>query len=182
MMVIITGTPGTGKTSVTRKLKEKISAEFISINGLLEDYDLSLGSDERRGYNIVDTEKMIPVVDKIKEDSEYDLIIFEGHLAQDYPYADVVIVLRCNPEILRERLSTRDWKYEKVMENISAEILGVCTSESYETYSDNVQEIETSSMGVDEVSDEIIRIINDEVLYPIGRIDYLEEYFQLCIR
>lgn len=57
MMIIITGTPGTGKTSVTESLKEDFDAEYISINSLLEDYDLNLGIDEKRGYKIVDTEK-----------------------------------------------------------------------------------------------------------------------------
>lgn len=179
MMIIITGTPGTGKTSVTGKLQEKMKAEYISINSLLDDYDLNLGTDEVRGYKIVDTEKMIPIVDKIKENTEEDLIIFEGHLAQDYPNADTVIVLRCNPEILKARLNTRDWTDEKIAENVSAEILGVCTSESYETYGDNVQEIETDSMGIEELSDEIIKIIRNEAIYPLGQIDYLEEYFQM---
>ena len=55
MMIIITGTPGTGKTSVTESLKEDFDAEYISINSLLEDYDLNLGIDEKRGYKIVKT-------------------------------------------------------------------------------------------------------------------------------
>ena len=64
-------------------------------------------------------------------------------MAQDYPNADLVIVLRCNPDVLKERLSTRNWKDAKIHENVSAEILGICTEESYELYGDNVQEIET---------------------------------------
>lgn len=179
MMIIITGTPGTGKTTVTKMLKEKIDGEFISINSLLEDYDLNLGTDELRGYKIVDTENMIPIVNEIKDNCKKDLIIFEGHLAQDYPYADLVIVLRCDPEILKKRLNTRSWREEKINENVSAEVLGICTSESYETYSDNVQEIETSNMSVEEVCDTVIQIINKEITLPLGQIDYLEEYFHL---
>lgn len=178
MIIIITGTPGTGKTSVTNHLRKKIDAEFISINSLLEDYDLNLGTDEIRGYKIVDTEKMIPIVDNIRENTSKN-VIFEGHLAQDYPNADIVIVLRCNPEILRERLNTRDWKKEKIDENVSAEILGVCTSESYETYCEKVQEIDSSNRSIEELADDIIKVINEEVTYPLGEIDYLEDYFQL---
>lgn len=48
MMIIITGTPGTGKTTVTKILKNKINAKLISINSLLESYDLTLGTDEVR--------------------------------------------------------------------------------------------------------------------------------------
>lgn len=177
MMIIITGTPGTGKTSVTESLKEDFDAEYISINSLLEDYDLNLGIDEKRGYKIVDTEKMIPIVDQIKKESEKDVIIFEGHLAQDYPNADLVIVLRCNPDVLKKRLSTRNWKDAKIHENVSAEILGICTEESYETYGDKVQEIETCDKTIPELKNEIIKIINHEVSYHIGEIDYLNEYF-----
>ncbi|MBR0471824.1 MAG: adenylate kinase family protein [Methanosphaera sp.] len=179
MLVIITGTPGTGKTSVTSKLREKIDATFISINGLLEDYDLNLGTDEKRGYKIVDTDKMVPVVDGIVRDSQKELIIFEGHLAQDYPNADLVIVLRCDPLILRDRLNTRDWKDEKIQENVSAEILGICTSESYETYGDTIQEIETSNKSIDELADEIVDVINGDVSFSLGEIDYLADYFQM---
>ncbi|RAP53424.1 MAG: hypothetical protein BZ138_00990 [Methanosphaera sp. rholeuAM270] len=179
MIVIITGTPGTGKTSVTERLKEKIEGEFISINYLLEEYDLSLGVDEKRGYKIVDTEKMIPVVDGIADKSDKDLIVFEGHIAQDYPNADLVIVLRCNPEILNTRLNARNWREEKIHENVSAEILGVCTSESYELYGDRVQEIETSNMSVEEAANCIVDVINRKVSCPIGEIDYLNDYFML---
>ena len=67
------------------------------------------------------------------------------------------------------------WK--KVKENVSAEILGVCTSESYETYGDIVQEVETSNLTPDEVADILIDIINKKVEYPLGIIDYLGDYF-----
>lgn len=179
MMIIITGTPGTGKTTVTQRLNEKIDAEFISINSLLEDYDLNLGTDEVRGYKIVDTDKMIPIVDSIKKETSKKDIVFEGHLAQDYPNADMVVVLRCNPELLKDRLNTRNWKQKKIDENVSAEILAVCTSESYDTYGDNVQEIDTSNLSIDEVADNILGIMNGELEFSLGEIDFLGEYYYM---
>lgn len=177
MMIIVTGTPGTGKTTVTKLLNEKINAKLISINSLLENYDLNLGTDEVRGYKIVDTVEMIPVVDKIKEENKDKIIIFEGHLAQDYPNGDMIVVLRCNPEILKKRLDTRNWTDKKVKENVSAEILGICTMESYETYGDMVQEVETSKLKPDEVANILTDIIEMKKEYPLGVIDYLGEYF-----
>ncbi len=177
MMIILTGTPGCGKTTVSKRLKSRLDAHLISINSLLEEHDLSLGIDEDRGYNIVDTDAMIPIVDKIREDYKDKTIIFEGHLAHDYPYADKSIVLRCNPDILKERLKSRKWKDSKVKENISAEILGVCTSESYDTYGDNTQEIDTTNLSVDEVVDIIVDIVNNKKSYPVGVVDFLSDYF-----
>ena len=177
MMIIITGTPGTGKSTVSKLLSKKTNSKLISINSLIESYDLTLGTDEKRGYKIVDTQRMIPIVNDIKNKYQDVDIIFEGHITQDYPYADKIVVLRCNPDVLKERLSDRKWPEMKVNENISAEILGVCTSESYETYGDIVQEIDTTDLTAQQVCDELISVINDDKTYPLSEIDYLGEYF-----
>jgi adenylate kinase len=179
MIIIITGTPGCGKTTVSNMLAKKIDAKLISINYLLDNYDLNLGTDEVRGYKIVDVDKMIPIVDRIKDENPDKTIIFEGHLAQDYPHADKVIVLRCNPVELEKRLNTRDWTDKKIHENIEAEILAICTQESYETYGDGVCEIDTTYNTPEEVADDILDIINNQKEYSLGKIDYLEEYFYL---
>ena len=42
--------------------------------------------------------------------------IVEGHLAHLLP-CDRVVVLRCRPDILRERLAPRDYPEEKIAEN-----------------------------------------------------------------
>lgn len=178
-MIIITGTPGTGKTTVSKLLHQRVDSKLISINSLLEDYDLDLGTDELRGYRIVDTDAMIPIVDDIKDKYSDTLIIFEGHLAQDYPNSDKIVVLRCNPLVLKRRLSTRDWSDEKIQENVSAEVLGVCTSESYDTYGDITEEIDTTSMTPEKIVENIIKIVNGDESYPLGEIDYLGEYFSL---
>ena len=179
MMIIISGTPGCGKTSISNILSTKENIKVISINYLLDNYDLNLGTDEVREYKIVDVDNMIPIVDEIKEKYEDKTIIFEGHLAQDYPNADKVIVLRCNPLELEKRLNTRDWTDKKIHENIEAEILAICTQESYETYGDAVCEIDTTYNTPEEVADDILDIINNQKEYSLGKIDYLEEYFYL---
>ena len=179
MIIIITGTPGCGKTTVSNMLAKKIDAKLISINYLLDNYDLNLGTDEVRGYKIVDVDKMIPIVDRIKDENPDKTIIFEGHLAQDYPHADKVIVLRCNPVELEKRLNTRDWMDKKIHENIEAEILAICTQESYETYGNIIQEVDTSNSTPLEITDILTDIIDDKITYPLGEIDYLEEYFHM---
>lgn len=179
MMIIITGTPGVGKSSVTKYLDEQLpDSEVISINSLLKDYDLNLGTDEIRGYKIVDTESMIPIVDQIKHENKDKLIIFEGHLAQDYPGSDMIVILRCNPMVLKERLDSRNWSDSKVHENVSAEILGICSQESFDTYGDIIQEVDTTDKSISEVGNIIIDIINQKQAYSYGEIDYLSEYFE----
>ncbi len=179
MMILITGVPGTGKSTVSKFLSEKINAKLVNINTLAEDNDLFMGTDEIRGYKIVNIEGMIDSVEKIRLDNPDDTIIFEGHLAQDYPNSDYVIVLRCDPLVLKERLNTRDWKDKKVKENVSAEILGVCTSEAYDTYGDMIQEVDTTNLSVEEVANQIMKIVNGDISHPAGSIDFLSDYFSL---
>jgi len=178
-VMIISGTPGTGKTSLCEVLSREDNLEVISVNMLLEDYDLSLGVDDQRGYTIVDTERMIPIVDEIIRDYPDKTVVFEGHIAQDYPHADKVIVLRCNPEVLIKRLEKRNWSESKIMENVSAEVLGVCAGECYESYGDLVHEVTTDDKSPEELSTIVMDILCDKRECPIGHVDYMDDYIHL---
>ena len=177
--MIISGTPGTGKTSLCKVLSGEDDLEVISINMLLEEYDLGLGVDSQRGYTIVDTQRMIPVVDEIIKDHPDKTVVVEGHIAQDYPHADKVVVLRCNPEVLSRRLEKRKWSESKIMENVSAEVLGVCAGECYESYGNLVQEVTTDDKSPEELSQIVMDILHDKRQYPIGQVDYLGDYLHL---
>ncbi|MDO5851250.1 MAG: AAA family ATPase [Methanobacteriaceae archaeon] len=177
MIIIITGTPGTGKTTISSKLAENIGAELVPVNKLAENENLFLGTDPKRGYQIVDIGALDKSIDDIKKRyNDNEIIIVEGHLAQDYPNADMIIVLRCQPDILNNRLNRRNWSHNKIKENVSAEILGICSSESYESYGDIVQEIDTSKNNIDECVTLLKKIILGDISYPIGEIDYLMDY------
>jgi len=50
----------------------------------------------------------------------------EGHLSYYFEEADLVIVLRAHPTILRKRLQDKGFNDAKIQENIEAEALDVC--------------------------------------------------------
>ncbi len=54
MILFITGTPGTGKTTISKLLKEQFSFNIVDINRLVDDEKLYTGIDEEKGYKIVD--------------------------------------------------------------------------------------------------------------------------------
>lgn len=175
MIVLITGTPGTGKTTVSRILKEKLDAHLISINELVDKKHIYTGVHKEKKYKIVDLDALSRELgSKLKKIDRYDYIIVEGHLSHFYENSDMVIVLRANPDILKERLKIKGWKGAKINENIEAEALGISLYESYEIHGKKVNEIDTSDISPLEVSDLIIDVLNGDKKFPAGSVDFLE--------
>ncbi len=125
MRVALTGTPGTGKTSVARVLRERghdvlDMTQYIRDNGLREEYDA-----ERDTYS-VDVERLNDSL------SDMEDCMFEGHLAH-FMDVDKIIVMRCHPDVLADRLRARGYSESKVRENVEAEVLDVILCESVDS-------------------------------------------------
>ena len=171
--IFITGTPCTGKTTVSEKLSSKLNCRLIKINDLAIENDFVLGIDEDKGYKVIDidalNDKVLDIISKSDE-----LLVFEGHLAHLCSGADKVIVLRVHPDILRERLEGRNYSESKIRENLEAEAMGVCTAETFDKYSDNISEIDVSELSVDEIVDLIADVILDKKEFPAGEVDFMD--------
>jgi len=174
MKISITGTPCTGKTEVSKLLSEKLSYRLIQVNELAEKLNAFKGYDKKRECKILDMKKLENEIKKIKEN-----VIIEGHTSHLFP-TDIVIVLRCNPEVLKKRLEKRyPSKPSKVQENLEAEILGVITSEAVMN-NGKIYEINTSERGVKENVDNILEILKGKTKeFNVGKIDWLEKYSDL---
>ncbi len=125
MRVALTGTPGTGKTTVAAELRAMgydvlDMTTFIKQNGLREEYDA-----ERDTY-AVDVDRLNDAL------SGMDDCIFEGHLAH-FMDVDIIVVLRCHPDVLAQRLRDRGYSESKVRENVEAELLDVILCESVDS-------------------------------------------------
>jgi len=148
MKIVITGSPGTGKTTIAKLLSKKLNLELISIKEHVEQHNLCEGEDCE-----VDISKLKKSLEFLEEKEDY---IIEGHLAceQKIP-ADFLFVLRADPEVLRERLSDRNYEPEKLRENLMAEILDYCTQRSQASYDIFILELDTSSKSPQECTDVI---------------------------
>ena len=171
--IFITGTPCTGKTTVSEVLSNRLGCRLIKINDLAIQNDFVLGIDEDKGYKVIDIDALNDNVLEIISDSD-ELIIFEGHLAHLCSGADKVVVLRVHPEILRVRLEGRDYSESKIRENLEAEALGVCTAEAFDEYGDKISEIDVSRLSVDEIVNLINDVISDKCEFPVGEVDFMD--------
>jgi len=167
----LTGTPGTGKTSVSAELRSRgyrvIDAnEHIRSNGLLGDLDAARDTHE------VDLDLLNDSLQTYRDSD--DLFILDSHLSH-FMDCSGIIVLRCDPEVLAKRLEARGYGRDKVLENVQSEVLDVILCES--TDSDiPVFEADTSSGDVATTADSVEKILNgDSDDYLPGKTDWSKE-------
>jgi len=103
-------------------------------------------------------------------------IIIDGHYSHellDVKLVNLVFVLRKAPWELYEILQKRLYSYEKVWENIEAEIMGVIAEESQNYPRDKLHEVDTTGKSAVETSEEIIGVIRGDKSASFGPIDWV---------
>jgi adenylate kinase len=167
MKIALTGTPGTGKSTVA----EMVGAGFtiVHVNDLIKE-KYNIGLDAGRNSWIADIPGLARYVDQLHGD-----VILEGHVSHLLP-VDMIIVLRASPSVLRERLKARDWSDVKIKENVEAEALDVILCEAVDA-NKKVYEIDTTNMTPMQVKEAVLEIINGTDKYQVGGVDFSEEAF-----
>jgi len=153
MIISISGTPKTGKSTVAKALARKLEWKLISLNELAEQKELYLGYDKSRKARIVDIRRLRQEVAKISK--SHKNLILEAHYSHDMP-CDVVVILRTNPKELRRRMRKKGWPKRKIEENIEAEIMEIVKSEALES-AKRVLEIDTTGKKPEWVAEQIVR-------------------------
>ena len=177
MIIALTGTPGTGKTTVATLLKKK-SYTVVELNKLAKEKGFVDGYDEERECSIIDVEKL-QVYLKENLFKKNEKIILDGLLSHLVKNVDLVIILRCHPGELKKRLETKGWSERKISENVEAETLDIILCEAAELHEKNhLFEIDTTHKTVREIAEIVDGIVNgrfNKGEYDIGMVDWSEE-------
>jgi len=175
-IILVTGTPCVGKTSVSRKLAAKLNALHIDLAELVKREKLCSEIDTERNSLIADLDKVSQKIKKIIQKAKSDVII-DGHYAVHVVAPEVVnfvFVLRKDPLKLKTLMEERGYSSRKLWENLEAEILDVCLSEAIEVCGKNkVCEIDATDKSIDEIVDEILGIIDGKRRCYVGIVDWL---------
>ena len=173
---MITGTPGVGKTAISRFLVSKIDAMHVDLAELVKRENLISGFDKARGTLIADTNRVSKRIKEIIERSKKDVLV-DGHYAVDVvPARDthLVFVLRRNPDELKKLLEDYGFEGRKLWENLAAEILDVCLWNSLSACGSNkVCEIDVSGREIGEVVEEIVSVLEGKRKCETGVVDWL---------
>ncbi|KAH3674804.1 hypothetical protein WICMUC_003007 [Wickerhamomyces mucosus] len=157
--IIITGTPGTGKTSHAELIvKEAPAFRHINITDFAKENDCFDGYDEERKSHIVDEDKLC---DAIEPELEKGGVIVDWHANDLFPerLIDLVIVLKTDNGVLFDRLNKRGYAQSKIDENIDCEIMGIIAQEAREGYQPEII-VELDSNTTDDIDSNVERIIS----------------------
>jgi adenylate kinase len=176
-VIVITGTPCVGKTTVAQELATKLGAYYINLTEFAKQNNLILGEDEERHTSIVDEDKMREKLAESIETTQKTDIIIDGHYAPAVTPKDKVtnvFVLRRNPIQLREFMVKCGFKDQKLWENMASEILDVCLVDALQAQDiQKVCELDVSEQTVKEVVDDLSAILAGRKKCHVGGIDWL---------
>ncbi|MCX8153087.1 MAG: adenylate kinase family protein [Candidatus Bathyarchaeota archaeon] len=176
-VILITGTPCVGKTTIARQLASKLDAFYINLTEFAEKHHLIAGEDEKRGTCIIAEEKMrLKIAEEIKA-AEKAAIVIDGHYAYAVVpkrYVTRIFVLRRNPIELRKLMEQRGFAGDKLWENLAAEILDVCLVEALQAHrQEKICELDVTGKTAEEAANEILAILDGREQCLVGVVDWL---------
>jgi adenylate kinase len=149
--IIVTGTPGTGKTTFAKKLAKEIGADYVALTQFVSERKLYTGFDWERESRVVNLARVHASLNRLllqtRRPTIVDTHMPEGIIPKDL--VKLIFVLRCHPRILEERLSKKKWKQSKIRENVLAEMLDVCLINAVRWFGlSRVVQVDTSHITV----------------------------------
>ena len=156
-MLVLTGSPGVGKHTVSEELAKVLDYKIVDVNKEA----IKAGMPKRDESIDVDVEQMKGLLKGML--TEKSLIV--GHLAVyviSKTQVSKAIVLRKNPYDLIQVYEKRNYTDEKKNDNLGSEVLGTITYDSIKKFgSDKTFQVNTTSLTTEQTVKKIVGIVCD---------------------
>lgn len=142
-VILVTGTPGTGKTVIAKLISKQLKLVYVDVNQIIKKKGLCEGYDKKRDCKIIDDKRLGKELIRVIKNKKN--VVIDSHLSHHIPkkYVDLCIVTKCGLKLLKQRLQKRGYPTAKVRENLDAEIFDNCLVEAEEA-GHNVIKVDTS--------------------------------------
>ncbi|KAK4687429.1 adenylate kinase, partial [Tremellales sp. Uapishka_1] len=169
-IILLTGTPGAGKTlhSTLLSTSSPASSPFkhLNIGDIVKEHGFHEGWDEEWQSWLIDEDRLLDYLEEVvnpEDEASQTGFIIDHHDPSLFPerWIDLAVVLTCDNSVLHDRLEARNYPANKLTENITAEIMQTCLSEARESYAEEiVVELKSDGSGGDgEVEENVRRIL-----------------------
>ncbi len=132
MKLIITGTPGTGKTSVAKALGKNLKHRVLNEKEFALQHGIGKWDAESNEL-VIPLKKLETALNSFLRKEKK--VIIEGHLLCEIRVkADFVVLLRLHPELLEGRLARKQYAPEKIQDNVFCEGIDYCKKHTLRNY------------------------------------------------
>src|SRR3989339_1878438 len=130
MIICISGSVGTGKTTIAKSLAQKLKFKCVDINMLIKKNKIYSGYNKKLETYEVDVKKLNKFL--VLYIKGKDNLILDSHLSHylNKKFIDYCIICKCDLKELKKRLEKRKYSKEKIRENLDAEIFDICRTEA----------------------------------------------------
>ena len=176
-VILITGTPCIGKTTLAKLLAAKLNALYTNLTELAKTHSFTIGEDKTRKTTIIDQRKLGDKIVEILKSSDKKTIIVDSHYAAALVpkrFKPYIFVLRRNPIELRKLMEKRGFSDTKMWENLASEILDVCLVEALQEHEEErVCELDITGKTTENVMNEVLAVLNQGKKCGVGHVDWL---------
>mmetsp|Transcript_19609 Transcript_19609/g.29218 ORF Transcript_19609/g.29218 Transcript_19609/m.29218 type:complete len:178 (+) Transcript_19609:74-607(+) len=157
--ILITGTPGTGKTSLAEEVASKSGMTHINLSVVIGDKGLHDGRDEKFDCFVLNEDKVCDALEDALGSQNGGYIV-DFHSCDFFPerWFDLVVVLRCDNTLLFDRLKKRKYSEHKISENVTCEIMQTVLDEAKDSYKANIVK-EVRSENLDEFEENVKNLL-----------------------
>ena len=158
--ILVTGTPGCGKTSTASLIAEKLDMHHVNIGNVIKEKKCHLEYDAALDTHVLDEEKLLDILE-VDFDTDHISggVVADYHACELFPerWFDLVLVLRADTEVLYDRLTERGYSEKKRNENMQCEIMRVVFDEAMESYEPEIVQ-ELSNNTIEEMDQNVDRV------------------------
>ncbi|SRR6266705_2262881 len=178
-IIIVTGTPGVGKTIIGKLLARKTGSTFLSLGDIVRRNRLHEGFDRRAGSYIINERAVEKKLQKYFEDHQEKVIVFETHFVSSIIHKTrgmVAVVLRLDPVVLARRLGARNWPKRKIWENVEAEIIDLSLYDAFKVLGKaRVYELDATGKRPGNIVREVLNVLSRKEGWS-SKSNWLEKY------